>query len=273
MKKLYVVREVILKVNQQYIASAGQADEYRTEPSFLLQGSYRNMNRIASRVLGVMNDDELWTLIFSAYQQDAQTLTTGAESNMLKFRELTDTLSDEDAQRWADIKKSFARNLLLGGDSDDKVGTIIRQLSGFSSGLESIKDVLAGGITAMDARKEQTEQADDKFDEVRVIGSEVLGRMNEMIETIKEQQRARRQHEDVIEAQQENKNTQMLVSVLEEQFKTMETWLTPVHHADADRREYFEDIVGRFQAMIQGYERLIEALTKKYDPPKGKKGK
>jgi len=37
MKKLLVVRDVVLKVNREYIRSAGQADEYRTEPPFLLQ--------------------------------------------------------------------------------------------------------------------------------------------------------------------------------------------------------------------------------------------
>ena len=149
MKKLLVVRDVVLKVNREYIRSAGQADEYRTEPPFLLQGSYRNMNRIAGRVLPVMNDAELWTLIYSTYEQDAQTLTTGAESNLLKFRELTGRLDEEQAQRWDQIKKTFGRNLLLGGDSEDKVGKIIRQLNAFAAGLDSIKDVLAGGVTAM----------------------------------------------------------------------------------------------------------------------------
>ncbi|MHC4525701.1 MAG: ATP-binding protein, partial [Planctomycetota bacterium] len=121
LKKLFTVRDVVLKVNQQYIASAGQADEYRTEPPFLLQGSYRNMNRITGRVLPVMNDKELWSLIFSSYEQDAQTLTTGAESNLLKFWELTGRQNDTQAKRWADIKKTFCRNKLLGGDTDDKV--------------------------------------------------------------------------------------------------------------------------------------------------------
>ena len=31
----------------QCIKSAGQADEYRIEPPFKLQGSYRNMNKIS----------------------------------------------------------------------------------------------------------------------------------------------------------------------------------------------------------------------------------
>jgi len=47
MKKLLVARDVILKVNREYIDSAAQADEYRTEPAFKLQGSYRDMNKAA----------------------------------------------------------------------------------------------------------------------------------------------------------------------------------------------------------------------------------
>src|SRR5690606_14007176 len=59
MTKLMQVRDVVLTVNREYIASAAQHDDYRTEPPFLLQGSYRNMNRIAGKVLPVMNDQEL----------------------------------------------------------------------------------------------------------------------------------------------------------------------------------------------------------------------
>ena len=50
LKKLIMVRNIILKVNTEYIHSAAQADEYRTEPSFKLQGSYRDMNKIAEKV-------------------------------------------------------------------------------------------------------------------------------------------------------------------------------------------------------------------------------
>ncbi len=45
LKRLFEVQKIVLKVNQQYIASAAQEDRYRTEPRFLLQGSYRNMSR------------------------------------------------------------------------------------------------------------------------------------------------------------------------------------------------------------------------------------
>ena len=44
------MRDVILKVNLEYIRSAAQADEYRTEPPFKLQGSYRNMNKMAEKI-------------------------------------------------------------------------------------------------------------------------------------------------------------------------------------------------------------------------------
>jgi len=107
MKKLIVVRDVILKVNQAYIYSAGQSDEYRTEPAFKLQGSYRNMNRIAEKIVPIMNDEELREILLSHYENEAQTLTTGAEANMLKFRDLTGWMSDEDLARWNEIKKRF----------------------------------------------------------------------------------------------------------------------------------------------------------------------
>ena len=267
LKKLFVVRDVVLKVNTQYIASAAQADEYRTEPPFLLQGSYRNMNRIAGRVLGVMNDKELWTLIVSAYEQDAQTLTSGAESNLLKFRELTERLDDTQAKRWNDIKKTFCRNKLLGGDTDDKVTQIVRQLNAFSAGLDSIRETIADGVTTM-AKEEKPETA--VSDQVTQVGQQVLARINEVIEAIKTQGdqvvKAHLEEQKLEKAQEAKENSQMLVSVLEEQFKTLETWLIPVHSSDADRLDYFEHLMGRFETMVAGYTRLMSALKAKYEP-------
>ncbi len=266
MKKLFVVREVLLKVNQQYIASAGQADAYRTEPPFLLQGSYRNMNRIAARVLPVMNDHELWTLIISSYEQDAQTLTTGAESNMLKFRQLIDRLTPEQAKRWQDIKKTFARNLLLGPDSDDKVGRIIAQLNTFSAGLDGIKDVLADGIAAAELRQQAKAQTADQPDPVQILARQVLDRLADVIAALKESRQAQQDHEQTADARRREENNQMLVGILEEQFRTMETWLIPVHHSDTDRKAYLKHLVKRFQAMVDGYTKLINALRNKYEP-------
>ncbi|MEM9597521.1 MAG: DNA repair ATPase, partial [Acidobacteriota bacterium] len=49
--KLNRIQEVVLTVNQQYILSAAQDDAFRTEPKFQLQGSYRNMNKMAEKVV------------------------------------------------------------------------------------------------------------------------------------------------------------------------------------------------------------------------------
>jgi hypothetical protein len=263
MKKLLVVRDVVLNINREYIRSAGQAREYRTEPAFLLQGSYRNMNRIAGRVLPVMNDEELWTLIYSTYEQDAQTLTSGAESNLLKFRELTGRLDDEQSKRWEEIRKTFRRNLLLGDDSDDKAGRIIQQLNAFGAGLDSIKDVLTEGVTAIAARSAPKQEPAGR-DEFKVAADDVLGKMSQLIAEIKQQRSEDAQRQTAHEAEQVEKDSQMLVSVLEEQFKAMETWLLPMAHDDKkDRNRTIGELLTRFETMMKGYGRLIEVLESK----------
>lgn len=147
LRKLTRIRDVVLRVNAEYIRSASQAEAYRTEPPFHLQGSYRNMNRLAEQVAPLMNDAELETLLQNHYRNEAQTLTKGAESNLLKFRELTGTLTPDEAARWDDIRKTFRRNLLLHQtDDQDPVGRVVGQLATFSHGLEDIKDVLADGL-------------------------------------------------------------------------------------------------------------------------------
>ncbi|MBC8095124.1 MAG: ATP-binding protein, partial [Akkermansiaceae bacterium] len=148
MKKLVAIREVILRVNQEYIHSASQADDYRTEPPFRLQGSYRNMNRLAEKVVPIMNDQEVRGLILDHYRNESQTLTTGAEANLLKFREMIDALTPEEKARWEDIKKTFKRNQLVrGGDQNDPVSRVVAQLSAFQTGLEAIQGTLEKQLT------------------------------------------------------------------------------------------------------------------------------
>jgi len=115
LERLFVAQDVILKVNQQYIASAAQADRYRTEPAFLLQGSYRNMNKLAEKISAVMNDEEMNNLI----DDHSQLLTNGTEANLLKLGELRGTLTDEEKVRWEKIKKDFQRIKAMGGDDAD----------------------------------------------------------------------------------------------------------------------------------------------------------
>ncbi|HLC15898.1 MAG TPA: AAA family ATPase, partial [Thermodesulfovibrionia bacterium] len=144
LKKLITVRDIILKVNKEYIRSASQSDEFRTEPPFKLQGSYRNMNKIAEKVLPVMNDDEVQTLILSHYDQEAQILTTGAEANLLKFKELTHTLTEADLQRWQEIKKIFTKNVMLRqGSPQDRIAELLEHLATFGHGVDGIRQTLS----------------------------------------------------------------------------------------------------------------------------------
>lgn len=129
LQRLMQVRDVVLKVNQQYIASAAQADQYRSEPPFKLQGSYRNMNKMAEKISAVMNDAELLQLIADHYQGESQLLTTGAEENLLKLAELRGNQSPEQAERWAQIKRDFLRNKSMGGSDADVGGRLVAQLN------------------------------------------------------------------------------------------------------------------------------------------------
>src|SRR5690606_21718730 len=104
LRHLLTARRTVLAVNAAYIASAAQADEARTEPPFQLQGSYRNMNKIAQRIQPVMNEAELAAVVDDHYTAEAQTLTTGAEANLLKLAELRGTLTPAQAARWAEVK-------------------------------------------------------------------------------------------------------------------------------------------------------------------------
>jgi hypothetical protein len=143
-RHLFEVRDTILRVNQEYIRSAAQEDAYRTEPAFRLQGSYRNMARIAAKVLPLMSHAEIRALILDHYQNESQTLTQGAEANLLKFKEFEGISNEKEQSRWADIKKEFMKRRLLGGaGEEDPVGRVVAQLSGFQDGLDAIKAIIA----------------------------------------------------------------------------------------------------------------------------------
>ncbi|TBU80755.1 DNA repair protein [Pseudomonas daroniae] len=138
LQRLMQVRDVVLKVNQQYIASAAQANEYRTEPSFKLQGSYRNMNKMAEKISSVMNDAELLQLIADHYQGESQLLTTGAEENLLKLAELRGNQAPEQLERWTQIKRDFMRNKAMGGSDSDIGGRVVAQLNDLVEGVRGL---------------------------------------------------------------------------------------------------------------------------------------
>ena len=136
-KKMKIVQNIVWRVNQAYISASAQDDKYRTEPVFKLQGSYRNMNKLAEKISSIMTDNELTRLVDDHYQGESQLLTTGTEANLLKLAEIRDCMSEEQIQRWAQIKSDFMRNKAMGGDDADTGDKIVVQLNDLVGGINS----------------------------------------------------------------------------------------------------------------------------------------
>ncbi len=143
LKKMFVIQEVILKVNQQYIASAAQNDAYRKEPPFKLQGSYRNMNKMAEKLSAVMNEEEMMQMIEDHYLGEAQLLTNGAEENLLKLAELRGNMTAAQKTRWKEIKKDFMKNKMsvneeatIGLDISEKLGYLVETIQAVNQSLK-----------------------------------------------------------------------------------------------------------------------------------------
>jgi hypothetical protein len=161
LEKLLAVQEVVLNVNKQYIYSAGQDDAYRKEPVFLLQGSYRNMNRVAEKVLPIMNEEELRQVILDHYTDESQLLTTGAEFNLLRFKEMTEWLTEEEQARLDEIRKTFRRNQALGNVQEgDPIAQLMGHLnlfnSQFSEFIEVVDERLKNNVIKLRVKKSST---------------------------------------------------------------------------------------------------------------------
>lgn len=165
LRKLFVVRDIVMKVNRQYIISAAQAEKYRTEPPFKLQGSYRNMNKMAEKVASIMNDDELQQMIADHYLGEAQLLTSGAEENLLKLAEIRGVMSEEQNTRWQQIKSDFLRNKAMGGDDADTGNKIVVQLADLVGGVRHLAETARTSPVAEEARQldEQRENSQQRL--------------------------------------------------------------------------------------------------------------
>ena len=279
MRKLLRVRDVILRVNEQYIASAGQEDQYRTEPPFLLQGSYRNMNRIAEKVVPVMNDAELQTLIVSAYEQDAQTLTRGAEANLLKFKELIGILTAEERARWDEIKRTFARNnsvKSLGGD--DKTAAVLSQLAGFNQHLGDIRGAIqAAAHATLPTNGDGNGAAKPQAAELRLDAAAVealqglAARLAEAIATTatgkaKATADGNGAHHTPTAPPQQihvvNKVPSTFLYVMKEQFELMKRWLEPMTRLTAQQDGELAEVRAAIERLNERYDQTIQRLER-----------
>ena len=139
LQRLFRARDLLLRVNQSYIESAAQRDSYRTEPPFKLQGSYRNMTKLAAKITPLMHDDELDALLRDHYRGEAQTLTTGAQENLLKLAQLMGSATAEETTRWQSICGDFLRQRKAGGDDADGPTRISNALFDVSRAVDQLK--------------------------------------------------------------------------------------------------------------------------------------
>ncbi|MBL8602667.1 MAG: DNA repair ATPase [Myxococcales bacterium] len=165
LRNLRVAQRTLLAVNSEYIRSASQEDSYRTEPPFKLQGSYRNMNKIAEKVVAAHTLDEVEAIVDDHYTSESQTLTTGAEQNLLKLGEMRGRLSDERRARWEAIKKEFQRQKRVGGKDDDPILRVTGTLSTLGEAIEGIGATLTQASAAQgEAQAQLAAQLGPKFD-------------------------------------------------------------------------------------------------------------
>ena len=181
LRHMFRVQEVILDVNQAYIASASQDDKYRVEPIFKLQGSYRNMNKMTEKLSAVMNEEELNQLIDDHYLGESQLLTQGAESNLLKLGEMRGVLTDAEKERWAQIKADFLRNKAMGGEDGDTGARIVAQLVDLASGFNAISSQFETYLTKNDPEQiarlreaGQQAQLDAQLEAQKILADSVI---------------------------------------------------------------------------------------------------
>jgi hypothetical protein len=179
LEKLLRVQKVLLAVNLEYIKSAAQEDAYRTEPPFKLQGSYRNMNKITEKVVAAHTDQELERLIDDHYAGESQTLTTGAEQNLLKLAELRGRLTAEQKARWDEIKKGYARQKRMGGRDDDPAVRIAGSITGLGEQLEGLRDAVVLGVPDTSVGKEIDALFGPRLERLEASLARVVGELRE----------------------------------------------------------------------------------------------
>jgi hypothetical protein len=260
--KLLTVRDIVLRVNRAYIRSAAQNDAYRTEPPFKLQGSYRNMNRIAERVVPLMNDAELQTLVISGYEQDAQTLTRDGEANLLKFKEIMGVLTSDETTRWENIKYAYVEGIRMQGiEGDDQTAQVLRTMVGLRDGLESIRRTLSQAIAS--DRQEQGLQVLQASAGQIAAGLNALGQ--HLSETIQlGSQRLETSAKSVPDQKVlvQHSVPRVMTDLIESQFQLLYDGLRPVLEASAASKSQLEALQKSMDTCIQRYQALQDEVRK-----------
>jgi len=207
LQKMKKIQSVVWRVNQAYITASAQDDRYRTEPTFKLQGSYRNMNKMAEKISSIMTDDELTRLVDDHYQGESQLLTTGTEANLLKLAEIRDCMNEAQVERWTQIKSDFMRNKAMGGDDADTGAKIVVQLNDLVGGINAWRDSIEQ--SRQESSEQKTQDSLARRDQNNKALKDIAKAIDQLVDNVHESD----QHESVKDPGQASSNR--LADVLE----------------------------------------------------------
>ena len=285
LRHMFRVQEVILDVNQAYIASASQDDKYRVEPIFKLQGSYRNMNKMTEKLSAVMNENELNQLIDDHYLGESQLLTQGAESNLLKLAEIRGELTEVEAARWAQIKADFLRNKAMGGEDGDTGARIVAQLVDLASGFNAISSQFETYLTQNNPEQSarlreagQQAQLDYQLEAQKILADSVISNakvvsdsidngfeksMNQLIQIYKHDHNIGKAESEYLKQNQEMQKQLMvqLVNAVEQLAQKMADRLSETLSKSDENQIAGTDIPDIHQQTVLMANALKEALT------------
>lgn len=233
LKHMDSILEVVFSVNMEYIKSAAANDKYRVEPPFKLQGSYRNMNKMTEKLVSAMNSNEITNLIVDHYTGESQTLTSGAESNMLKLKSLMGQLNEHEEERWDMICSEFNKNRKMGGDDADSMQKVAMQLAEMTDILKLVKN---------NKPKKESKANEEKNNEL------YLAQLEHLIENIKE-----------------NQSEEKLIELFSKRIEDMqENFIKIIAEKDKQFAEVFDPMVKYFETALKKHEqKKLESQSKK----------
>jgi Tfp pilus assembly protein PilZ len=178
LRHLLQVQRVLLAVNAEYIRSASQQDAYRTEPPFKLQGSYRNMNKIAEKVVAAIRPKRL--------RPSSTTTTPASRRPSPPARSRTSSSSPSCAvgcrprsSRAVGGHQGVCRGRSrMGGKEDDPITRVTGTLSGLGEEIERVR----GAITQ--ASEHAAQRASEGADGVAARITPELVRLGNALERV-----------------------------------------------------------------------------------------
>ena len=276
-RHLFVAQNTLLRVNAEYIRSAAQADAFRTEPPFKLQGSYRNMNKLAEKVVSAMTPAELDRLISDHYQGESQTLTTAAEQNLLKLAELRGNQTPAQKQRWDEIKGEFVRQRRMGGSDADPVTKLVGTISGIAGDLGAelgaIRSTIGNGTGTASLNAEIRDLRDAVLHLTKRSTEEAAARdpqawLGERLDALATSLRTLAERPQQVEVRQSalpahtNGGDNWDAAQLLAQIRRIETFLLPVVKAANEQRDTDTVLANKMVQIVELLEQLDARLTR-----------